>query len=290
MSITQDLRNAFRKGENGAIKLIIINVAIFIIANVAIAIGESRGYDFGAWLALPSLPDDIITHPWTFITYMFFHTGLWHMVFNMLMLYFMGRIFTEYMNSLRLISVYLLGGICGGLLFVALYNLYPSLGYRPLIGASAGVMAIAVSIATVIPNYPVGLFLMGTIRLKYLALIIFVLTSLLDLSSNTGGKVAHIGGAIFGVLYGMQQRRGKDMSLGMGRLLNGISSLFRPVGKTKMRVTHRRGRSDEAYNMSKVQKQQQVDEILDKISKSGYESLSKEEKDMLFKMSNDKNK
>jgi len=292
MTFASDLRNVFRK-DNGLMKLIIINVIVFILVNITVALGRLSGIggeSVTRWLALPSDLSQFLTHCWTVITYMFLHLDLSHIFFNLLWLYWLGKIFTEYMGSKRLISVYLLGGISGGLLFMGVFNLVPTWGTAHyLLGASAGVMAVVVATAAFVPNYVVVLFLLGPVRLKYIALVSFLLTSIIDLTQNTGGKVAHIGGALFGLLYGLQYKNGKDILRGFYRFLDKLASLFSFKSRPSLTVSYKKKISDEEYNLNKKQKQKRIDEILDKISRSGYESLSKDEKQLLFKISNDKN-
>lgn len=288
MSITEDLKNVFRRQNNGLVRLIVINVLVFLAVNITVALGNLSGGGLRRiiyeWIALPSGFMEFATHFWTLFTYMFVHEDLGHIFFNMLVLYTMGRIFTEYQGSARLVSLYILGGIAGGILYLALYNLVPATGYSFLVGASAGVTAIMVGIASIVPNYTLMIFLIGPVRLKYVALVLFVLTSIIDLASNTGGKVAHIGGALFGLLYGFRYAAGTKPTEWLAGLMD-----RKPSGRSsRMKVTYSRKVSDEEYNVSKLQKQQRIDEILDKISRSGYDSLTKEEKELLFKMSNDK--
>ena len=206
---------------------------------------------------------------------MFVHTDLLHVLFNLLWLYWMGNIFLEYIGSRQLLFVYIMGGMCGGILFVLLSEFINS---SFLIGASASVMAIVVAIAVLLPEYTIHLMFIGPVRLKYVALISFILTTVIDLSQNTGGKIAHVGGALFGYLYMVQYKKGNDIS----KL---FTSLFK---KSNMKVAYKKNISDDDYSINKIALQKRVDAILDKISKSGYESLNKEEKEVLFKASGKK--
>lgn len=236
------------------------------------------------WLALPGNTVLALTHAWAFITYMFLHEGVMHILFNMLWLYWLGKIFVEYVGSKRLVAVYLLGGLSGGLLFTLASLLFPLYFYNTfLLGASAGVMAVVIAIATLLPEYKIHLLFFGGVPLKYLALVSFILTSILDISQNTGGKISHIGGALFGAVFMLQYKNGKDITRPVIAFLDWITSLF--TGRTKIKVSYRRGANDDDYNASQKAKQEKVDAILDKISKAGYESLTKEEKDFLFKAS-----
>jgi len=290
MPFLEDIKNIFKDKNNGLMRIIFINIALFILVNLIIEIGKVSGYnsaDVLTWLALSSNLSIYLSHFWTLITYMFLHTELMHILFNMLWLYWMGKIFTEYLGSKRLVVTYLMGGICGGILFVLLYNFVPALRESNfLLGASAGVMAIVVAIAVLIPDYVIQLLFFGPVKIKYVALVSFVTTTVLDFSQNTGGKIAHLGGALYGLLYIIQYKKGTDWSKGPISLLDKLTSLFKKEKKSKMKVAYKRSVSDEEYNANKLNNQRVIDDILDKISRSGYESLSKKEKDILFKMSN----
>ena len=267
-------------------RIILINVIVFLVVNIvdqAIRFSGS-GHSLNYWLALPGDTILALTHAWTFITYMFLHEGLMHILFNMLWLYWLGKIFVEYVGSKRLVAVYLLGGISGGILFtlvstVFLLNFHNTV----LLGASAGVMAVVVAIAILLPDYMIHLMFFGGVRLKYLALASFILTSILDISQNTGGKISHIGGALFGMIFMLQYKNGNDITKPVSAFLDWIVGLF--SGRSKIKVSYRRKTSDDNYNANQRAKQQKIDSILDKISKSGYEALTKEEKDFLFKAS-----
>jgi hypothetical protein len=155
------------------------------------------------------------------------------------------------------------------------------------IGASASVMAVVVAIAAYVPDYSVNLFLLGRIKIKYIALAIFILTSVMDFSVNSGGKLAHIGGALFGYLYSVNLRRGRDLGKGLNRVIDFFVTLFKP--RKKLRVTYKKRATDYDYNKAKVEHQERINKILDKISKGGYDSLTREEKDLLFSESQKKN-
>ena len=273
-SFIDDLKNS-----STLVKVIVANVLIFLVANMMYHIGGARA--FVGYLAISPELGEFGRRFWTAFTYMFFHLELGHLFWNMLWLYWMGKIFTEYMGSKRLIGVYILGGLSGALLFLGLSQVfYLGIG---LLGASAGVMAIVVAAAVHRPNYIVHLLLIGPVRLKYIALTSFLLTSLIDFSANTGGKVAHIGGALFGVLFGMQYTKGRDLTAWLTRIGDVLAKRKR---RSHLKVEYKRKVTDEDYNASRVVEQQVIDAILDKISKSGYDSLSKREKEILFRASN----
>jgi hypothetical protein len=209
----------------------------------------------------------------------------------MLWLYWFGRIFLEYLDQRKLVAVYLLGGVSGSVLYILSFNIFPAfagvVSESVAIGASASVMAIVVAIAAYVPDYTVQLFLLGRIRIKYMALAIFVLTSVMDFSVNSGGKLAHIGGAILGYLYTMNLRSGRDIGKIANVVIDFFVTLFKP--RKKLKVTHKKPANDFEYNKTKIEHQARINSILDKISKGGYDSLTKEEKETLFKESQKKN-
>jgi hypothetical protein len=216
----------------------------------------------------------------------------------MLWLYWFGRIFLEYLDQRKLVAVYLLGGISGAIVYVLSFNIFPAfedvVPISVAIGASASVMAVVIAIAAYVPNYAVQFFLLGRIRIIYVALAIFVVTSILDFPSNSGGKLAHIGGALFGFLFTLNIKKGRDIGKGINSIIDFFATLFKP--RRKMKVTYKKPASnydypasDYDYNKTKVEHQAKINQILDKISKGGYDSLTKEEKDTLFKESQKKN-
>jgi len=208
----------------------------------------------------------------------------------MLWLYWFGKIFLEYLDQKKLVAVYLLGGIIGAIVYILSFNIFPAFAdfvdISVAIGASASVMAVVVAIAAYVPDYTVSLFLLGRIKIKYMALGIFILTSIMDFSVNSGGKLAHIGGALLGYLYTVNLRRGHDMGRGINKIIDFFSTLFKP--RKKVRVTYKKPTDDYEYNKIKAEHQAKINSILDKISKGGYDSLTKEEKDLLFKESQKK--
>jgi len=230
-------------------------------------------------------------------TYMFLHEGFLHILFNLLWLYWFGQVFIQELGLKKLLSTYLVGGMVGGLLFVLFYNIFPVFdpvkGSAIALGASASVMAVVVATAVYQPERRMHLILIGPVKIIYLALAMFILTSLVDFSVNTGGKIAHIGGAITGAVFAYYYRQGKDITKGFDRTMDKIATWFTP-GKDRMKVTYRRTTEqkppadDIRYNQQKIEEQKQIDQILEKISKAGYDSLSSKEKELLFRMSNKK--
>jgi membrane associated rhomboid family serine protease len=243
------------------------------------------------YLALPASMDLLITRPWTLFTYMFLHTSFLHILFNMLWLYWFGKIFTQYLKSQRqLITTYILGGLAGGLLYILSFNLFPVfadvLPEARALGASASVMGIVMAIAFYVPNYTVNMIFFGKVKIFYLALALFVIDFFMIRHGNAGGHIAHIGGAIYGFLYVYYLKKGRDFSK------------FWPNFKFKWGDTKKRHKpkvayskrpvKDDEYNRKKAGDQKKIDHILDKISRSGYDSLTKEEKEILFNSSNRK--
>lgn len=296
MGIWDDIKTTFRKGSS-LTRLIYLNIGLFLIISVIGIIGyllvnPEISNQTIRFLSVPSSLNTLIYRPWTLFTYMFTHKELLHILVNMLWLYWFGMIFLEYFDQKKLVAVYVLGGLAGAVIYVLSYNIFPAFSgiveeSIPLLGASASVMAIVIAIAAYVPDYTVMLFLFGRVKIKYIAIVIFILTSVLDFSVNSGGKLAHIGGALFGYIYTLSYRQGHDISRWFNRLVDSIVTLFRP--SKKMKVTYKKSRDDFEYNKIKTQHQEQINKILDKISKGGYDSLTREEKDMLFRESQKRN-
>ena len=295
MGIWDEIKSTFRHGSN-LTRLIYINIAVFVLLTIAAVIGfllndpaiSDKALDI---FSVPASLKALLVRPWTLITYMFTHKDIWHILFNMLWLYSFGRIFLEYLDQRKLVAVYLLGGLCGALTYIASFNIFPAFSgvitNSVAIGASASVMAVVIAISAYVPDYTIQLFLLGRIKIKYLALGIFILTSILDFSVNSGGKLAHIGGALFGYFYIINLRQGHDMGKGFNKILDFFATMFKP--RRKLKVTHKKVATEYEYNKIKVEHQKSINRILDKISKGGYDSLTKEEKETLFNESQKKN-
>jgi membrane associated rhomboid family serine protease len=295
MGIWDDIKLTFRNGSN-LTRLIYINIAVFVLLTIVTAIGfllndlEISGKALDLF-SVPASFNALLARPWTLVTYMFTHKGIWHILFNMLWLYWFGRIFLEYLDERKLVAVYLLGGIIGALAYILAFNIFPVfkgvVNDSVAIGASASVMAVVIAIAAYVPDYTVHLFLFGRIKIKYMALAIFVLTSIMDFSVNSGGKLAHIGGAFFGYFYTINLKHGRDIGKGFNSIIDFLVTVFKP--RKKLKVTHRKVATEYEYNKIKVEHQKLINNILDKISKGGYDSLTKEEKETLFKESQKRN-
>ena len=301
MSIIDEIKESFRKGSTLS-KLIYLNLGLFLVVQIVrIVLYLSNSYDlfpgFMSYLAVPSNLEVLARRPWTLLTYMFLHVDFIHILFNLLWLYWFGTVFIQELGLKKLLSTYLVGGLSGGILYVIFYNLFSVFdGVREgsiALGASASVMAIVVAAATYQPDRRMHLILIGPVKIVYIALAMFILTSLVDFGVNTGGKIAHIGGALSGFLFAYYYRRGKDLTRGFDRMMDSIATWFKP-GKNRMKVTYKstagqKPPSDDIeYNKQKAEEQKEIDRILEKISKAGYDSLTSREKEMLFKMGNKK--
>ncbi len=291
-------RELFR-GRSAFSWLFLINLGVFLILNLIRlsdflftdpqgSVTESPVSEAARWLAVPASLQELLYRPWTVISYMFTHEGLLHLFFNLLVLYFGGKIFMEFLGGRKLTWTYLLGGISGAVFYIAAFNIFPVFSQvvdqSVALGASASVLAVLVAVATFMPNYSVTLFFMGRVRLKYIAIILVAVDLLSIEKSNPGGHIAHLGGAFWGFVYILFLKKGTDLSAVFSRAGQWIAKVFKP--RPKIRVTYsKRPLSDDEYNHQKAERQKKIDAILDKISATGYESLSREEKELLFKSS-----
>lgn len=293
-----DNLKAYFRNNNMLIKLIIINVAVWLIVVFLDVIFDLFNSQFSntliEWLAVPASVGKLITRPWTLITYMFLHFDFWHILFNMLWLFWFGRIFLEYLNERQLLATYLFGGLAGALFYIISFNVFPKFQDAYLLsmalGASASVMAIVVAISYYVPNYKINLMFIGPVKIYYIAIFSVVLDVLMIRSGNSGGHLAHIGGALWGLFYIYSLKKGIDYSTILAKVPR-ISNPFKRNTKTRFKnvYTHSKPVSDEEYNLQKKKNQQRIDSILEKISKSGYDSLTKEEKELLFRTSKKNN-
>ena len=283
-------------------RLILINGGVWLFASVILVFGflfnvpdtVTRGGLIDI-LALPASLDGLIVRPWTLITYMFFHLNFFHILFNMLWLYWFGRIFLQFLGTRQLLATYIFGGLAGGALFIFFYNVFPvfreALPAAQALGASASVMAVVTAISFYVPSYTIHLLFIGRVKILYIAIILFILDFFMIRSNNAGGHIAHIGGAIYGFIFATSMLKGRDFSRLLDSLnLKGLRKFFykKKEAPTTERDFESRPYSDDEYNYQKVKQQDKIDNILDKISKSGYDSLTKEEKEFLFRSSNRK--
>lgn len=289
-TLWQNIQYKMLQSGNKISLLIGINVVVFLVINLTAVIEQLFFSGFGnslilnlsaEYLHMPASLPKLATRFWTPITYMFMHAGIFHILFNMLWLYWMGQIFEEYLGDKRTIGLYIAGGLAGALLFLLFYNLVPAFtqvnaaANSTIVGASASVMAVIVATATLLPNYTIPLILIGPVKLKWLVLFYVVIDFLGIAGSNAGGEIAHLGGALLGFVYIKQLQRGNDW-------IGSVSKIFKRSKPAMKVVSHNQPQK----RSSSQPRQEEVDRILDKISGSGYDSLSKQEKDTLFRASN----
>jgi len=294
MDLWQHIKNTFKTGSM-LTRLIYANLAVF----VAVLLTELVLFFMNQGIENPiieygQIPSDLnllLKRPWTILSYMFMHKGFLHILFNILWLFWMGQIFLQYLSGKKLLSVYILGGFSGALLYLIAYNTIPvftnTLGV--MIGASASVYAVTFAIAFYVPNFTLRLLLIGEVKLKYIAIVPLIIFDILRFTDgNYGGKIAHIGGAIFGFLFIYQYKKGIDITRWFENITNWISDVFKPKPKMKVSYSGNAKDLDQTFRDKKAYNQKEIDRILDKISKSGYNSLSKDEKETLFKLSENK--
>lgn len=274
-------------------KLIAINVAVFIffallwmiqtLFQFPVDIANTSKY----YLSLPSSFPAFIVRFWTFITYQFLHAGFFHLLSNMLIFMFAGRIFREYLGDAKLLATYFIGGFCGGLMFILAMQIFPLFKESTpvLVGASASVMAILVGIGTLLPNYTVHLLFLGPVRLIYIVVFLALVDVLSLAGSNAGGHFAHLGGAIWGFTYIRALNNGNDLAAWFTKSLNWGTDKMKPKQKASVKVSYYNDRGAATKTVRTKVSQEEIDIILDKIAKSGYDSLSQHEKDILFRAS-----
>ncbi|MGD2033991.1 MAG: rhomboid family intramembrane serine protease [Bacteroidales bacterium] len=300
-TITDEIKESFRRGT-ALVKLIYINLAVFLLVKILFVFFflfvstsdvQFKAVYFQAtylkYFMLPADLTELLHRPWSLLTYMFLHWNFLHILFNLLALFWFGRIFLRYLAERQLYTTYLLGGLSGAALYLISYNVFPGLDAHnaQVLGASASVVAILLAISAYAPNYTVYLPLIGPVKIKYIAIVIVVLDFVRVASENAGGFIAHIGGAAYGYIFALQLKKGKDIGSVFDRMMASLGGMFKK--KPRMKVSYRsqaKKMDDMQYNKAKAENQKEIDRILDKIAKSGYDSLSKREKETLFKMSN----
>ena len=290
----KDLLNGIKQSFGNATslyRLMMVNIVVFLTIQLIRLIfflsGNNTDFivDYAYHLSLPASLHQVLLNPWAVLTYMFLHFSFMHIFFNMLILYWTGLLFTEYLGNNKLWVTYFLGGISGAVLYLVVYNLFPvfagNIESARLLGASAGVIAVMVAIATLLPDYTVHLLIFGPVRLKYIAIFSILLYAISIPDGNAGGNIAHLGGAFFGFISIKQLQKGNDLTAWLVKLVSRFN-------KPRMRVVNpgkKKVETDEQHAERKKSKQEIIDRILDKISQSGYESLTSEEKDILFNAS-----
>lgn len=273
LNIINDIKHAFYKA-NTVEKIIYVNVFLFLITVLFTKFSIQ-------WLALPSSLDNFLYKPWTLISYAFIHQRLFHVLSNLLVLYYIGNLFLDFFTKKQFLNFYFLGVIVGALSFLS-FNYFAAKDGAPLGGASAAVSTIFVAIATKIPRYALRLRFIGSVELWVLAAI-WVALSILQLANpDNGGAIAHLSGALFGFIYVKQLDKGNDIGKWFEAILNYFTNFMKSKKDKPLRTVHKsKGRAFK--NEVSISRQRKIDTILDKISKSGYESLTQEEKDFLFR-------
>jgi membrane associated rhomboid family serine protease len=287
VEIWDEIKMSFQKGSV-ITRLIYVNLAIFILFRIIHLIFFLSGNQFYGlqYFELPSGFNQFLQQPWSLITYMFVHFNFLHILFNLLVLYWFGRIFLDYYSQPQLLGLYLLGGIAGGIVYTVAYNLFPVFSQVVsdsfLLGASASIIAILIAAAFRDPNRDIFLFLIGRIPLKFLALFM-VISYIIGIStSNAGGNLAHLGGVLMGWIFFIRQKKGYDITSFITLFFNRLQQVFKP--RVKVKIVHRQPpRDDYEYNRQRAADHNELNRILDKIGKEGYDSLTKEEKETLFR-------
>lgn len=286
-------------------RLLYANVGVFLIIQVLTLLGRLMKFDSVAiefaknWLAVPASLGSLIFKPWTVFTYMFLHLDFWHILFNMLWLYFLGQLFVQFLGERKLWTVYIAGGLAGAVLYILFFNIFPlfadSVPFSKALGASASVMAVIIALGTYAPNFSIRLLILGSVKLKYIAMFWIVFDFFNIASSNAGGHIAHLGGAALGFFFAREWKKNRDITQWVEKSWDVIKAIFVGSGKrnSRMKVQYSKGKTQgrsnrDSSSASATNEQKKVDEILDKISKSGYDSLTKAEKDFLFKASQDR--
>lgn len=282
MSIIEDLKWQFKTGGI-AQRLIFVNVAVFIVCLFLFYSSQLRVFIYPNWLGLYSDWSVFFKTPWTLISYQFIHSGFLHLLFNMMVLYFSGRLFTSFFTEKQLFGLYILGGIFSGLVFLLSFSLLNK--NAQLVGASGAIMSVLIATATYAPYMNVRLALIGNVKLWQIAAVLIVLDMVQIPIQNSGGHLAHLGGALFGFIYIKLLQNNTDVTLWITKLLGFFENLFSKKEKNPFKKVHKNKTPTFTRESNQVH-QKQVDEILDKISKSGYDSLTKEEKEFLFKSDN----
>ena len=307
-----ELRYAWKKPNGTLERLMIVNIAVFIVVRliwVGLALFAVPGIYETIEMQLMMSPrvEVFLFKPWTLVTYFFFHTDFWHILMNILMLYWFGCIFRNFLSGYKLLSIYILGGIAGGLVYLLAYNVFPIFEERidltsGLLGASAGVLAVVVATAVFVPNYKMQLLFIGSVSIKYIAFVLVFLSIIGTAGANGGGDFAHLGGAFMGYLFIVQARRGRDIGKWITKTLNCLNGMLRKIFSTQsIKLTRKKSHFKVHYGGKKtwnvdsnaVQEDppitEELDKILDKISESGYEMLTEREKKLLFEASQTKN-
>ena len=286
-----DLKNGFKRGSI-SLQFIYINVGVFVVTtlvSVFLMLFNLSNAGLFQVLELPAYVPNFLMQPWSLFTYMFLHADALHLLFNMLWLYWFGQLFLGIFSARHLRGLYILGGLCGGLLYMLAFNEFPYfqnyINGSWLLGASASVLAIVVATAVREPEYRVNFMFVGAVRLKYVALFMVITDLLFMTSGNGGGHIAHLGGALAGWWFAASLRKGHDVTKWINNVFDWVNGGFRfkiSARKPKMKATKGGKNADYDYNAQKKRQSEEIDRILDKLKKSGYSSLTTEEKKRLF--------
>jgi len=290
----EELKSAYQRPNNAHAQLIIINVVVVLVLAVLDVFSTVLGCEtffniLHDQFSIPPKITDFIVRPWTIITYAFTHSlsDIFHILFNMLALYWFGKLFIEYLGSDKLVAIYLLGAIAAGTIYLLVFNTVPFFkqqsDFPGMVGASGAVFAVMVAAATLLPNYTFFLLFLGPVRIKYIVAFYIVLSFLGSVGSNAGGNIAHLGGALMGFIYTKQMQVGVDWGSWITAVLDWFKGLF--SSRPKVKVTYRKAEPKKQAGAQGKASQEEIDTILDKISDRGYESLTKEEKEKLFNAS-----
>ena len=287
MNIIDDLKLQYKVGGI-VIKLIFWNVALFVIPWLLFAVLSLVGIDidYMQYVSLSSNPASLIWKPWSLLTYAFFHTGIMHILFNLIVLNFAGRLFMTYFTGKQLVGLYILSAIFAGIVYISVFYILNI--SAPIVGASAAIMAILVATTTYNPLMELRLFIFGNVKLWHVTGVIILVDLMQMRSENMGGHISHLAGAFFGFLFIILLQNGTDLSKIVSSFLDFFTNLFRKEKSTPFIKVHKNYNKPVEKTVSKIitkdKSQQQIDEILDKISQSGYDSLNKEEKEFLFRV------
>lgn len=291
-----EFKNAFSRPNNAHVQLIMINVVVFLVLGVFYVFSrvlslESVFNVIHDQFSIPPRITDFILRPWTIISYAFMHDlfSIFHILFNMLALYWFGRLFIEYLGSDKLIALYILGALAAGVCYLLVFNTIPffknQADFPGMVGASGAINAVLVAAATLMPNYTFFLLFFGPVKIKYIAGVFIFISFLGSVGPNAGGNVAHLGGALMGFIYIKQLQIGVNWGGWITAIIDWTKGLFH--SRPAVKVTYRKEEPSAAKKSAGRHgiSQQEIDAILDKISDGGYESLSKDEKEKLFKAS-----
>ena len=270
-------------------KIIVLNIVFFIIPffiQTLLYLFKLPSSTFSSWFHLLPSFSEVLFRPWTLFTYSFLHASFSHILWNMLLLYYASQMYLNLFSEHQFLKNFILGVLVGGLFFLIGYNLFPVFEgiYPPLVGASAGVMAVLIFVATYTPNQEIRLLFIN-VKLQYIGIALVLIDILQIPYSNAGGRLAHLGGAFVGYLYANQLKQGTDIGSFLDRIWSYFNTLTKPSAVKNMRTVHRTQKT--VKRKPSPTNQQKIDAILDKISTSGYESLKQEEKDFLFQSGKD---